>query len=285
MTLSAIYKNKIYYSPEIEEDFGKDNKFKCICCNEELIFHRDLCGVKTQHWNHKTNCDYETEPESEEHIIKKRWLYDNISDIYKKHLPDSIMVGDQKPDILLELMSQKIAIEIQCSPIGYEKWLERTKKYSEKGIYVFWVFGSRWLKNRNGNEKRISQVEKEMHYLNFGRNYYLITDDKWISIQPIHFKSVMRTTDPCESCHSDFPCEHCQYGDLKISFPKTIKKMEYHSKTYKDGLKFDILINRNLKIAKLMDYKWWETETNPYFNNFNQSFVQRNDNNRGETFG
>ncbi len=266
MTLAAKNNDIVYYSPDIEESFGKENKFTCVCCNEKLIFNRDLCGMKTQHWSHKAICLYETEPESEEHIIKKKWLYDNSSNIYKKHKPDSIMVGDQKPDVLLGLMTQKVALEVQCSPISYEKWLERTKKYSEKGIFVFWVFGSNWLENKEGNEKRISQVEKEMHYLNFGRNYYLITDGEWMSIQPIHFHPIMRTTNPCDSCSSDFPCENCQYNEIKVSFPKTIKRLDFHSKTYKNNLKFHIFDNKGLKLARLSDYKWWTTENNPYFN-------------------
>jgi len=285
MTLSAKYNEEIYYSPEIEEDFGKNNKFTCICCKQELIFHRDICGIKTQHWNHKSNCNYETEPESKEHIIKKKWLYDNISDIYKKYKPDSIMIGDQKPDILLELVSQKVAVEIQCSSISYEKWLERTKKYAKKGIFVFWVFGQNFLENMEGNEKRISRVEKEIHYLNYGRNYYLITDDEWMSIQPIHFKSVMRVTNPCDTCHSDFPCDNCQYGEMKYSFPKTIKKMEFHTKTYKKGLKLHLFENNGLKLAKLSDYTFWEKVNNQFKSNFNQPISQTNQYYKGKSFG
>ena len=281
MTLTAKHNNKIYYSLEVKNNFAKKNKFKCICCDEDLIFHRDLHGFKIQHWNHKTNCIYETEPETQEHIQKKMWLYKNISNIYKKHKPDSIMTGDQKPDVLLELASQKIAIEIQCSPITYEKWFERTEKYSEKGIYVFWVFGSKWLKINSDNEKRVSVVEKKLHFLNYGKNYYLKDD----GINPIHYQGIVRVTNPCDNCNSDFPCENCQYSDLRYSFPKTIKTPIFNPKIYKDDIKFDVFDNNGLKLAKLMEKRWWNKENDPSWQHFNQPFNQEYNNYKGENFG
>jgi hypothetical protein len=78
MTLSAKLNEQTYYSTEITNEFGKENKFFCIGCNGELIYHRNISGTKIQHWAHKVTCPFETEPETQEHINLKNWCYQHF---------------------------------------------------------------------------------------------------------------------------------------------------------------------------------------------------------------
>lgn len=170
MTLAAKLNNQTYYSTDITDDFGKQNKFTCIGCNSDLIYHRDIAGIKTQHWVHKIPCQYETEPETLEHLNLKQWIYRKLK-VEKKYVPDSVFVGNQKPDIYIEDNGKKIAIEIQCSKISYENFLSRSLDYATKGVYVFWILGNKYLKG-DKTKKRVSIVEKALHQLHYGSIFY-----------------------------------------------------------------------------------------------------------------
>lgn len=194
MTLSAKLNNEIYYSIKINDEFGRNNKFSCIGCNGELIYHRNISGIHIQHWAHKTPCPFETEPESEEHIKLKQWCYERF-EAPTKHLPDSFFIGDQKPDLFLEYPTfsgvKQVAIECQCSKISLEKIKERTQKYTEKGIFVLWVLAGKYCEGEKDwkiierNSKSFSVVEKWLQSIYFGRIYYASYDGwEYNCIQP-----------------------------------------------------------------------------------------------------
>lgn len=80
MTLSAkTTNNNIYYSLEITEQFGKENKWNCILCEQPLLFVRNIAKIKCQHFRHKIESNCETEPENNRNkntkiITKKEYL-------------------------------------------------------------------------------------------------------------------------------------------------------------------------------------------------------------------
>lgn len=210
MTLSAKLNDTIYYSTEITNDFGKQNQFICIGCGSELTYHRNIAGVKTQHWVHKTDCPFETEPETKEHIQLKEWIYKKLK-VETKYKPDSVFVGNQKPDIYVENGEKKIAIEIQCSKISYEDFMQRTKDYTTKGICVFWILGNKYFKG-DKDRKRVSIVEKAIHQLHYGSIVYSTNN---LVLELINYKFV-----PCIGYKEDFR----EFGGYEY-FLKSTKKL------------------------------------------------------------
>ena len=272
MSLSAKNEKIIYYSPEITDKFGKTNKFHCIGCNGEMIFHRNLAGIKIQHFVHKVTCPFETEPETKEHLEMKKWCYINIS-ATKKYKPDSIMVGNQKPDVLLEISDKQVAIECQCSKISFEQFENRTQNYTNKGIYVLWLLGKKYFPEGcfyKSASKRVSVVEKELHYLNYGQIYHLHQDeddeDEEFYIFPVHFESIYRPS-PCDNCWweenvndwdgCDDRCWVYEKGlqDLPGKELKSTKKLNLGYPIENYNL---CLIENKYKLARFYDKKWWD---------------------------
>lgn len=255
MSLSAISNKEIYYSINITDEFGKNNEFSCVGCKSKMIFHRNIAGVKVQHFVHKVPCPFETEPETQEHIRMKNWCYNNLA-ADKKYLPDSIMVGDQKPDVLLEINGKQVAIECQCSKLSYEKWESRTRKYSLKGIYVLWLFGKKWYKRHFDHEKRVSEIEKELSELNGNVVYYAHEADEEeerkdkedsFTVFPTRFEDVIR--------------ENWWTGEDVIL--KSTKKMNSafpvsaeDSPNPQKGISLKLVETRNYKLVKFTHCYW-----------------------------
>lgn len=241
MSLSAETNETLYYSTEISDDFGKNNKWICPGCDSEVIYHRNVSGLRTQHFVHKTKCPYETEPESEIHINLKRWCYENIN-ADKKYVPDSQFIGDQKPDVLLEINKNKVAIECQCSKISLSNLIERTRKYTEKGIYVLWIFSGEYINPLNimviedYHIKKVSVTEKWLSKIFFRRVYYAVTKNNGFEIVPIHFNPYRKYRQLLSNISPQ-------------TFSSNINLWLVKSKEYETEEEF--------LIARLTDKKWW----------------------------
>jgi competence CoiA-like predicted nuclease len=72
-------------------------------------------------------------------------------------------------------MVNKIAIEIQHSKISSTCLIERTLKYSKRGINVLWILNGKSFNRRPQNQEgiRISELELILHKLYNERVYYL----------------------------------------------------------------------------------------------------------------
>jgi len=211
MTLAAKLNNQTYSSLEIIEDFGKNNIFTCIGCGEQLIFHRNIAKVKIQHWVHKSTCKFETEPETAEHMRLKHYFY-TVLKADKKYYPDSVFIGNQKPDLLIEQEGKQIAIEVQCSKISYEDFIQRSQDYAKKGIHVFWILGNKYFKG-DKLRKRVSVVEKALHQLHFGWIYYSEEADQNF-IGRYHFENCFGTKEWNDDCF-----------DYKLKSTKQVNKL------------------------------------------------------------
>lgn len=53
----------------------------------------------------------------------------------------------QRPDILLA----NLAIEIQCSRLSHQRFIERTQNYLNNSYQVWWILGNSFLDNRNSH--------------------------------------------------------------------------------------------------------------------------------------
>jgi hypothetical protein len=91
----------------------------------------------------KEDCDRFPEPETEEHNLGKRKLYewickqDGVTDVVLEGwLPET----RQRPDIMFKYNGEQHVIEYQCTPIATE-YLERHNLYQSGGIKDWWILG------------------------------------------------------------------------------------------------------------------------------------------------
>jgi competence CoiA-like predicted nuclease len=109
---------------------------------EELIFVSKAINNKRAHFRYKNvpewySLKYGNKGESEKHLIVKEHLYKLLS----AHNYTPIMeqpIQDLRPDILEE--GRKMAYEIVTSPITDKQIIDKTIKYKEMGLIVFWYF-------------------------------------------------------------------------------------------------------------------------------------------------
>ncbi len=137
------------------------------------------------------------EPETIEHKAMKNYWYSvfpKFNHIKSRH--KEFWFEDQVADVYFELRDgKKVAIECQNSPITSKRLIERTKKYTEKDIYVLWVFNgsgtcvSEDKRPCNIDKVRVLKEEKRVHNLYGGRVYYMnvVGEEVIEKPYPIHF--------------------------------------------------------------------------------------------------
>jgi competence protein CoiA len=112
--------------------------FYCPGCRNPVILKKGQ--HKLPHFSHyaSSRCETFSEGETEEHIAAKALLYDWFADQkceMEAYLPDL----KQRPDLLVG----QTAIEVQCSPLPWERFMERTKNYTDFGYFPWWLLGRR----------------------------------------------------------------------------------------------------------------------------------------------
>ncbi|MFX1388952.1 MAG: competence protein CoiA family protein [Promethearchaeota archaeon] len=164
----------------------------CTICKKPLFYDEELGSFL-----HAGNRNYCFEPETIEHkIMKAYWylMFPKFNSVIKKKV--EFIIGDQVADVYFELSNgNKVVIECQNSQISKRKLIERTKKYSNKNIYVLWIFNglgscvSDQKYPRNEEEKGVLGMEKRVHSLYGGRVYYMNVEGKKIIDSPfvLHF--------------------------------------------------------------------------------------------------
>ena len=167
--------------------------WQCIECNKPLFYNPNLNCFK-----HRARKPEGFEPETVEHKTMKDYWY-HIFPLFNS-IKSRILeywLGDQIADVYFELREngEKIAIECQNSPISSKKIMERTAKYTNKGIYVLWVFNasgsvvSEEKFPQNSEKVRVLKEETRVHNLYSGRIYYMNVVGEEVISPPyaIHF--------------------------------------------------------------------------------------------------
>ncbi len=152
-------------------------KLFCPCCKEPVIYAAG--DVNVPHFRHgKHSTCINTISESQEHLKKKllvyQWLISKQYSVVKLEywLPNT----QQRADVYVETPEgEKYVMEIQCSPIAYNQWLDRHLKYKSLGIKDIWFFGHHFI-NQNFQGKFFSpsrskflleKINKRNRYLYF----------------------------------------------------------------------------------------------------------------------
>lgn len=130
---------------EADVTLSRTENYHCPSCKQAVHLKRG--AVMRPHFAHyqKEACDVFSEGETEEHIQGKiqikAWLEaQNIPVEMEAYLPSL----KQRPDLLITINQQKIALEFQCSAIPIHKIVERTHGYMNAGIQVIWILGEQF---------------------------------------------------------------------------------------------------------------------------------------------
>lgn len=122
--------------------FKKEKEsYYCPSCQGEVVLKKG--SIKRAHFAHRhlTNCDVFSEGETLEHLAGKflfaQWTKTGELEAYLPELK-------QRPDLLWG----EIAFEIQCSPLSFERFLERTTNYQRHGYVPWWFLGQNLLPKR-----------------------------------------------------------------------------------------------------------------------------------------
>jgi len=152
---------------------NKDS-FICPYCNNEVIFVDGDYIIK--HFRHKIESNCEHEPETQIHLEMKEFIQKifNLSDNEIEYT--KLLQYGFKPDGFIE--KDNIALEVQHSIISEKDFILRTKKYSDKGYHVLWIFDKEIV------TENIPAMIKKAHEIYYGRVYVYNSKDK--SIYPIH---------------------------------------------------------------------------------------------------
>ena len=132
--------------------------------------------------------------ETIDHLLIKKFFYDNLPVVNEiKTIEQEIKIGNRIADVYLELKDGKqIVIEIQHSQIKTADYVQRTKEYNQKGIYVLWVLDGRGPYDKyaeNIDCVNITASEKELQSIYRGRVYYINASSDGISssVYALHF--------------------------------------------------------------------------------------------------
>ncbi len=127
----------------------KSAAYSCPSCHRAVYLKTG--PVTRPHFAHfqKEACDVFSEGETEEHLEGKlqlrEWLErQKVTVEMEAYLPEL----KQRPDLLVHLGEQKLAIEFQCSSIPIAKVVERTQGYLMAGYQVVWILGEKFRYER-----------------------------------------------------------------------------------------------------------------------------------------
>lgn len=120
---------------------GMGKQLYCPGCEGRVIFKK---GSKTlPHFAHVSlgRCASFSEGETQEHLAGKELLYHwTKSATLEAYLPKL----QQRPDLLWG----KLAIEVQCSPLAFERFFARTNNYLTHGYLPWWLLGEKLRPNK-----------------------------------------------------------------------------------------------------------------------------------------
>lgn len=148
MLLAMNEYNKCCFAKHAE----KGKKYYCRGCRKRVILKKGK--KKCAHFAHQKsdNCSVFSERESKEHLQLKEcfmdWLGQSVEPVFlEAYLPRL----RQRPDILLA----NLAIEIQCSRLSHQRFIERTQNYLNNSYQVWWILGNSFL-----GQSQFSLIEK-----------------------------------------------------------------------------------------------------------------------------
>ena len=202
----------------LEEKIEKGADFVCPACSGAVRFKKGK--VMQPHFAHVSleECRFYRENESAEHLNLKaelfRWAVQTEEVEVEAFLPALQQIADL-------LVDEKLALEVQCSPLSIERLQERTLSYRQHGYQVLWLLGRKlWLKDS------LTRLQKDFLYFSKNMGFHLWELDqekqvlrlKYLIHEDLHGKVQHKT--------KNFPFGHGQLLDI-LRFP--FQKQEMNS--------------------------------------------------------
>jgi len=128
--------------------------YTCPGCGQSVILRQGQ--MRLSHFAHHAgaDCHLFSEGETKAHLAGKtrifNWCRQNHLAV---KLEAYLLRLKQRPDILVYWHHHWTAIEFQCSPISFEKLVERTQGYRTHGYKVWWILGPTYLAHKLTLEK------------------------------------------------------------------------------------------------------------------------------------
>ncbi|WP_028782063.1 competence protein CoiA [Thalassobacillus devorans] len=108
------------------------------------------------------------------------WLQaQGYNPVLEGYLPE---IG-QRPDLLLQTKSRRIAIEYQCARISEKEIAKRTRQYNEIGIFPFWILGGNRVVRKGSGLLQLTAFERNFiyHYRDYRIHFFdPVTDQMMI---------------------------------------------------------------------------------------------------------
>ncbi|GFH39812.1 competence protein CoiA [Lactococcus insecticola] len=150
MLVALDEKDRIVNTLELaSSDFTdlSDVFLRCPACKSQVRLKHGQ--IKLPHFAHVSldACQSFSENESVQHLTLKKRLYHWFkADHQKVEVEYFLSELNQTPDLLV---NDRIAIEIQCSPLSVKRLGERTETYRAHGYQVIWLMGrDLWLSDK-----------------------------------------------------------------------------------------------------------------------------------------
>ena len=134
--------------------------FFCPVCKSSVQLK--IGTKRVFHFAHEegAECTENNEQETPYHLKGKLLLYGWLKQKYPQtEIEKYIKEISQRPDIYVEVLPHKYAIEYQCSRISYEIFERRTINYVKMGITPVWILGGNWLKIHARNTIKLTPFQ------------------------------------------------------------------------------------------------------------------------------
>lgn len=120
----------------LADKYGRDKPpVFCPACEQAVVFKQGQQKIAHFAHRHHEACDVFSEGETLEHLQGKlllfEWLGANTQ--LEAYLPEL----KQRPDIL----TGELAVELQCSQLSFERFVERTQNYQDHQYRPWWILG------------------------------------------------------------------------------------------------------------------------------------------------
>ena len=148
----------------LTDSIDKTENVYCPGCSGSLRF-RSSKRVRP-HFAHKEryNCHYLEENEGPEHLGFKALLFDWGRHHSQMDMEVPFPQIGQVADLLME---DRLALEVQCSPLSKERLRERTLGYRKLGIAVVWLLGKRLFLGT-----RLSDLQRQLLRFSLYAGFY-----------------------------------------------------------------------------------------------------------------
>ncbi|KRO16793.1 competence protein CoiA [Lacticaseibacillus saniviri] len=150
-------------------------RFFCPACEQPVRVRNGK--QNPAHFAHIAGTCSASEPESHQHLTGKQWLYDFYTYLgWSVELEVYLPTIKQRADLIIQKSGHKLVIEFQCSPISVPQLKARTDGYTQLGLPVIWILGSRYFAPRyQAKQQKFLTQELTLWFLDMTRQRL----DRW----------------------------------------------------------------------------------------------------------